>query len=194
LLRLAPVRRRWLGFWQTVVGLLVLPILLLASPVARADAVELSNLSVARAEDGVFLSFTTHFDLPHGVEDALLKGVPLHFVAQADLYRSRWYWRDVRVARAVRSWRLTYQPLTRKYRVGVAGLDQSFDTLAEALAVLRASTRWKIAEPSQVENDNRHYVEFSYRLDTTQLPRPMQIGFGAQPEWTLAAERSVRLD
>ena len=62
------------------------------------------------------------------------------------------------------------------------------------LSVLRASSRWKIAEAAQVEDDSRHYIEFSYRLDTTQLPRPMQIGFGAQPEWTLAVERNIRVD
>ena len=73
-------------------------------------------------------------------------------------------------------------------------LSQSFDNLADALAVLRGSSRWKIAELSQVEDDARYYVEFSYRLDTTQLPRPMQISFGAQPEWSLAAERSIRVD
>jgi hypothetical protein len=181
--------------WHTVVGMLVLPLLLCcAAGPARADLVELSTLSVARSEEGVVLSFAAQFDLPHAVEDALIKGVPLHFVAEADVYRSRWYWRDVRVSRAIRSWRLTYQPLTRKFRVGVAGLDQTFDTLPEALAVLRASTRWKVADLGQVEDDGRHYVEFSYRLDTTQLPRPMQIGFGAQPEWNLSIERTVRLD
>lgn len=195
MLRLASVRRRWKGLRQAVAGLLLLSCLLLVGLPhdARAD-VELSNLTVMRAEDGVLLSFSTQLDLPHPVEDALLKGVPLHFVAQADVYRSRWYWRDLRVSRAIRSWRLTYQPLTRKYRVGVAGLDQSFDSLPDALAALRASTRWKVAELAQVEDDGKHYVEFSYRLDTTQLPRPMQIGFGAQPEWTLSIERSIRLD
>ncbi|HEV8314165.1 MAG TPA: DUF4390 domain-containing protein [Burkholderiaceae bacterium] len=194
MLRLASVHRRRQGPWQTVAGLLALCWLLLAGVPARADVVELSNLAVARAEEGVLLSFNTRFELSHTVEEALHKGVPLHFVAEATLYRSRWYWRDQRVARATRSWRLTYQPLTRSYRVGIGGLSQSFDNLAEAMSVLRASSRWKIAEAAQVEDDSRHYVEFSYRLDTTQLPRPMQIGFGAQPEWTLAVERNIRVD
>ena len=168
-------------------------LLLLGGP-ARAEAIELSNLSVVRSDEGVLLSFTARFELSHAVEEALHKGVPLHFVAEATLYRTRWYWRDARIAHAVRSWRLTYQPLTRTYRVGIGGLSQSFDNLGDALAVLRASSRWKIADAAQVEDEAHHYVEFNYRLDTTQLPRPMQIGFGAQPEWTLAVERSMRVD
>ena len=194
MLRPAFVPRRWARLRQILAGLLLPLLLACLAPPSRADGVELGTLQVFRTEDGLMLSFATSLELPHAVEDALHKGVPLHFVAQADVYRARWYWRDVRVSRAIRAWRLTYQPLTRKYRVGVAGLDQTFDSLAEALTVLRASTRWKVAELSQVEDDARHYVEFSYRLDTTQLPRPMQIGFGAQPEWTLSVERTVRLD
>jgi len=198
--RLASVHRRRQGPWQTLTrfrGLLALLFALLAlaaAPAARADSIELSSLSVIRAEDGVLLSFATHFELPPSVQDALQKGVPLHFVAQAELYRARWYWRDARIARVTRSWRLTYQPLTRSYRVGLGGLSQSFDNLDDALDVLRASSRWKLADLAQVSDEARHYVEFSYRLDTTQLPRPMQIGFGAQPDWTLAVERVVRLD
>ena len=41
----------------------------------------------------------------------LLRGVPLYFVWQADVYRKRWYWTDKRVASAVRTLRLAYQPL-----------------------------------------------------------------------------------
>ena len=179
--------------WLLAVALLAWGALFAARP-AWADPVELKSLSVKRGEDGVLLSFTAQFELPHPVEEALLKGVPLHFVAEASLYRARWYWRDVHVGSATRTWRLAYQPLTRKYRVSLGGLSQGFDDLSEALAVVRTGTDWKIAELSQLEGDGRHYVEFSYHLDTTQLPRPMQIGFSTQPEWTLAVERSVRLD
>ena len=55
-------------------------------------------------------------------------------------------------------------------------------------------TSAKIAEPGQVEPGSSHYVEFAYRLDTTLLPRPMQIGIGGQPEWTLVIEKSLALE
>ena len=82
--------------------------------------------------------------------------------------------------------------MTRKYRVTFGGLNQSYDTLADALASVRRVADWKIVEEGQIEEDERHYVEFSYRLDTTLLPRPMQIGIGGQPEWTLVLERDQR--
>lgn len=161
---------------------------------APAEDAELRHFEVQRGEDGLLLSFAIGYELPRSVEDALLKGVPLHFVARAELWRSRWYWRDRRVALAERIWRLAFQPLTRKYRVSFGGLNQGFDSLEEALAATRRVQQWKIAEAGQVEADTPHYLEFSYRLDTSLLPRPMQIGVGGQPEWSLRVERQQRLE
>jgi hypothetical protein len=159
---------------------------------ARAEGPEFTEFKVSRTDEGVLLDFALRFDLPRNVEDALQKGVPLYFVAEAEVFRSRWYWRDRQVARATRVWRLAFQPLTRKYRVTFGGLNQSYDTLGDALASVRRVADWKIVENGQIEEGERHYVEFSYRLDTTLLPRPMQIGIGGQPEWTLIVERDQR--
>ena len=161
---------------------------------ARADVPELTSFELARQEDGLQLSFAVRFELSRGLEDALLKGVPLHFVAEAEVLRDRWYWFDRRVVKTSRTWRLTYQPLTRKYRVTQGGLNQSFDTLTDALYSVRRATAWKIAEPAQYEEGSRHYVEFIYRLDTNLLPRPLQIGIGGQPDWTLMVEKFQRFN
>ena len=53
---------------------------------------------------------------------------------------------------------------------------------------------WKLADLSQIDADSRHYVEFSFRLDTTQLPSPMHIGLTTQADWELSIERTVRVD
>jgi hypothetical protein len=54
--------------------------------------------------------------------------------------------------------------------------------------------RWRIADGSRIEADERYYIEFSWSLDTTQLPRPMQIGIGGQAEWALGVERTLALE
>lgn len=166
-------------------------LLLLPAGYARADGVELTQLSTERSEDGLALNFNTHFELPRAVEDALLKGVPIYFVAEATLLRARWYWRDARVSRVSRSWRLAWQPLTRQYRVSTGGLHQSYASLPEALASLRGIAGWRVAEARELEDDAKHYLEFSYRLDTSQLPRPMQIGLGSPQGWALGVERTL---
>ena len=167
--------------------------LLPAAPV-RAEGVELTQLATERLDDGLALSFSTRFELPRPVEDALLKGVPIYFVAEASVLRSRWYWRDARLAKATRSWRLTWQPLTRQYRVSTGGLHQSYPSLAEALATLRGISGWRLLDAKELEEDGKHYLEFSYRLDTSQLPRPMQIGLGSPQGWSLGVERTLTLN
>lgn len=167
--------------------------LLLAAPrQARADTVDLPLLEAVQAEDGVLLSFTVRYELSKSLEQALLKGVPLYFVAEAHVYQRRWYWRDKQVGSANRTWRLAYQPLTRRYRIGFSGLSQSYDRLDDAVQAMQQMARWKIADEPRAGDDG-YYVEFSYRMDMSQLPRPLQIGFGGEADWSLSVERKINV-
>ena len=176
-------------------GLALMSLLwILGTGVVRAQGVELALLELHRQDGELTLDFDARVTLPKSVEDAMQRGVPVYFVADVSLYRARWYWRDERVARVQRSWRVAYQPLTSTWRVGFGGFNQSFQTLVEALTVASRSTRWKVAELSQLDGDSKHYLEFSYRLDNSQLPSPMQLGLGSQSEWVLGVDRILRLE
>lgn len=184
------------GALRMALRLLVLAWALWMAGSAWGQGVELQDLTVQREEASIRVDYQLRITLPRTVEDAALRGVPLYFTAQASLWRPRWYWRDERIARATREWRLSFQPLTSNWRVSQGGLGQSFATLEEALGTMTRSAGWRIAEGRDVEPDGRQYVEFNWRLDTAQLPRPMQIGLGGvggASEWTLGVERSVRL-
>ena len=191
-----PRRRPWTRR-AALLGLAALapPGLLLPAGPARANGgAELSLAQVQRADGEVRLDFAVRLALPAAVEDALRRGVPVYFAAEARLLRQRWYWRDERVARATRQWRVAFQPLTGTWRVGQGGLQQTVPSLAEALSLVTRATGWRIADAAQVDPDSRHYVEFAWRLDTTQLPGPMQSGLGGQAEWNLGVDRTLRLE
>ena len=180
---------RVLPVWGTATALLG------GARVARASAAEMTVFELSRDEDGVYLGYAVEFELGRSVDDALVKSVPLFFVAESEIFRDRWYWRDRRVAHAVRTWRIVYQPLTSTYRVTtIGGLSQTYATRAEAIASISRASRWKVAEPGQLEEGGRHYVEFQFRLDTSQLPRPMQIGIGGEPDWQLSVKRTLRIN
>jgi hypothetical protein len=164
-----------------------------ASAPAAAQGVELATLKAARSEGALDLEFAVRITLPRPVEEALSRGVPVYFVAEATLYRNRWYWRDDRIARVSRSWRVAFQPLTGSWRVALGGLNQSHATLAEALLAVSSSSGWKLADLSQVDGKG-HYVEFEYRLDTSQLPGFVQFGLGGQDGWNVRVERTLRVD
>ena len=177
----------------------------LAQGESAAPATEITQLRVERADDGIHLSALVRFELAPVVQDALLKGIPLFFVVEADIYRERWYWTDPRVASAARTIRLAYQPLTRRWRVNIASglitssaglraaLNQNYDTLDEALSTIQRVARWKIADTADLDPGAAHTLDFSFRLDLSQLPRPFQIGMAGQREWSISAQFKDRL-
>src|SRR3990167_7050193 len=112
--------------------------------------------------------------------------------AQAAVYRNRWYGRDERRGRAIRTWRLAYQPLTASWRLSLGGLSQGYDSLSEALAPLTRVSGWHLLALDKIEPGERYYVEFSFKLDNSQLPQPMQIDLGG--DWKLSVERSLRVE
>ncbi len=164
---------------------------------APAPPVEVVALAATRSADAVLLDYQLRVALPPPVEEAARRGVPLYFVATATLWKPRWYWRDDRLARVRREWRLTYQPLTSSWRVSQGGLGQSHATLDEAMAMFTRSSGWRIADAALADADGRHYVEFDWVLDTSQLPRPLQIGvtgIGGGSGWALGVERTMKLE
>ena len=127
------------------------------------------------------------------MDDALHKGVPLHFVWQAEVLRPRWYWADQKVVSLSRVVRLAYQPLTRRWRLsgssglpGDAGvvnaLHQNVDTLQEALAIVTRVSGWKVADGSVLAPDTAYRVQLRFRLDGGLLPRTFQIGVPGRDE------------
>jgi hypothetical protein len=147
---------------------------------------ELQQLQVQRTDDALTLSYQVRVDLPKDVEDALMRGVSIVFVARANLFRSRWYWADKPRVELERRWRLSYQPLTRHWRVSFDGLSQNYHSLREALGVMQRASQWRIMEPAPAPDDREHYLEFSFELDREELPRPLQIGLSGQNDWNLA--------
>ena len=190
-----PVRRH---IQQGLRALLLLWLLLqLPATPAQAQGVELATLQASKSDGALNLDFIARVTLPKAVEDAMLRGVPIYFVAEAQLYRNRWYWRDERVARVSRSWRVAFQPLTTSWRVSLAGFNQTFPSMAEALAAVSRSGGWKLADLSQLDFDKSFYLEFSYRLDTSQLPGPMQFGLGGlggTGDWAVGVSRTLRVE
>lgn len=196
-----PARMLERSAWSWLLALLVL---CAGASVAWAQVTpaEVTQLQTERSEEGVLLSASVHFDLPQVVDDALTKGIPMFFVAEAAIYRDRWYWYDKRVSFATRHFRLSYQPLTRRWRlqvsaspIGTSGLvlGQMFDSREEALAAVQRISRWRIADAADVDPEATHYIDFRFRLDVSQLPRPFQIGAVGQNDWVILAVRNQKL-
>ncbi|MES2783988.1 MAG: DUF4390 domain-containing protein [Pseudomonadota bacterium] len=186
-----------------VVGwLLAFALLIPAGAQAQPSSAEISQLRLERTDEGILLSAAVKFELPTVIDDALAKGIPMFFVAEAIVFRDRWYWYDKQVASVARHMRLSYQPLTRRWRLVVSptaignsggGLGQTFDTREDAMAAIQRISQWKVADPGELDTDVRYNVDFRFRLDISQLPRPFQIGAVGQADWNLNVTRNQRL-
>ena len=155
---------------------------------ARAEGIEVKKAVLVAAEDGYFLEAGFDIALTPTLEDALNKGVPLYFLLEFELIRPRWYWLNEKLANARQQYRLSYNALTRQYRIGVGTLYQNFSSLPEALEVLSRVRLREIAEPGALGKGSSYTAALRLRLDTSQLPRPFQIGVVGSRDWSLSSD------
>lgn len=182
----APPVKRLLGAVALAIGALFW----LAAPAAADEVIDVQSAELRQAEsgDGIDLHAVFDFDLPWALEDAINRGIALYFVVDFELYRSRWYWLDERRASGTLTYRLSYSPLSRQYRLARGTLALPFETLGGALASLRRIGNWTVIERGTLSPDESYYARVRMRLDTTQLPRPFQMGALTNRDWTLASE------
>jgi hypothetical protein len=161
---------------------------LAAPPAAFADGIEVKRAAFRITEDGGVLEADFEITLNHTLEGALSKGVPLYFVLDFELIRPRWYWVNERVAASQQQYRLSYNALTRQYRIGVGNLYQNFTTLAEALGFMSRVQRREDIEPGILRKDASYPAAVRLRLDTAQLPKPFQLNTLGSRDWTLTSD------
>ena len=196
-----PVRS---GFVRLLLQALLSSLLLCCGLSYADNALLVDDFQLERSDEGIYLSTRLGFDLPPSLEDALSRGLPLGFVIQADVMRERWYWADKLVVRTERYLRLSYQPLSKRWRVyasaqpiqatglGVS-LGQSYDSLAEALQNIQRIARWRIADTTAIDPATKQRLEFRFRLDLSQLPQPLQFGALGGGGWGLEYIHSLKL-
>lgn len=178
--------------------------LFLSNAWGQSAVLELAQLRAMRQDNALVLDAQLKLELGPVVEDALVKGLAVHFVAEAELMRDRWYWFDRKMGLVTRYYRLAFQPLTRRWRLNVSSdpisgaslagsISQNFESLQEALGVIRRQSQWKVADTNELQTDARQYVLYRFRLDVSQLPRPFQIAAGNQADWNLQVASQLRL-
>lgn len=168
-------------------------------------AQEKTGLELQREGDALLLTSSLHWMLPDLVQDALLKGIPVHFIAQADMVRERWYWSNQELLSAERFMRLSYQPLTRRWRLytgnqpfegqglGVA-LSSTFETLQEAVQAMQRIVRWRIGTMDSLPSSGLALLQLRFRIDLSHFPRPLQIGALGRSDWNLLVTRREWVD
>ncbi|MBL8504371.1 MAG: DUF4390 domain-containing protein [Rhodocyclaceae bacterium] len=167
---------------------LALGLLLLASALAGAAEIEVRRAELSAGEESWLLDAEFGIDLGQRLEEVVARGVALYFVAEFELTKGRWYWVDEHVAGRKQTWRLSYNALTRQYRLSSGALHQSFASLDEALRVLGRLREWPVAEKALLKAGEPYNAALRLKLDLTQLPKPFQVTAIGNKDWNITAE------
>lgn len=159
-----------------------------ASSAVYADDIQIKEANIQLAESGYRLATSFELELNHELEDALLRGIPLYFTLEAEITRPRRYWFDEKTASISQTYKISYNVLTRQYRVSVNGsLSRSFNTLEDALAAIRNPARILIAEHDALKPGETYQASVRMGLDVTQLPKPFQVNALNSSEWRISS-------
>ncbi len=161
----------------------------LAAPApASADTIPVKAAELRIEEGEVLLNAEFEFSLNPTLEDALEKGIPLYFALDFELTRGRWYWLDEKVAQTALVYRVSYNALTRQYRVASGLLTQTFNSLEEVERFIGRITSRRVAAADALTKGAKYDAAVRLRLDVNQLPKPFQVNALASREWTLASD------
>lgn len=179
--------------------LALLSSLCLSASVANAEGITVTKAETRLTEDGYEIQADFKITLPPSVADALIHGVALNFVSELAITRSRWYWLDSAVVQNEQVTKLSYNALTRQYRISRGTLFQSFSSLDSALRVLGHQSSPTVPEAALhsgsgyvarlLRSETRYTAFAQMRLDTSQLPKPLQVNALTNNEWNLDSEK-----
>jgi hypothetical protein len=157
-----------------------------------ADGIEITRAAIEAGEDGYRLDTSYAFELNHGLKDAIQHGVQLHFTTELELTRPRWWWRDEKAVSVKRTIRISYDVLTRQYHVWSPGsFQQSFQTLDEAMFMIRRPTRWLIAPRGALKPGEVYNVSLRMYMDREYLQKPLQVNAFNDSDWRLTSNRKT---
>lgn len=166
---------------------------------AYAEGISVVKAEARAVDEGYELVADFKIVLPPSVSEALKRGVVLNFITELAITRSRWYWLDTDVMSHEQSTKLSYNALTRQYRISRGTLFQGFSSLENALRVLGHQSAPPVPAGALSGSDGyvaqliqgqiRHTAFAQMRLDVSQLPKPLQVSALTNPDWNLDSER-----
>jgi len=171
---------RWLA------GLLLGCWLGVAGSALASDKSAVKQAAIQAAPQGYVLDADVSIVLNPTLEDALTKGINLHFLLELELTRPRDWWFDEDIAEAERKMRIYYHLLLRRYVVESGYTTRTASTLSEALALLGRVDNWQVLERGALKTGRRYDARLRLRLDTAKLPKPLSIGAVTSDKWELA--------
>jgi hypothetical protein len=153
-----------------------------------AEGISVKSASVEPSDEGWQLQAEFDIQFSPRLEEAVNRGVPLYFVLEFELSRPRWWWFDEKPVQFSQTYKISYTPLLRQYRLSVGNVYQNFTRFEEVTRVMERLRSVTIADRNTFKKDVTYQAGIRMRLDTAQLPKPFQLNAIASRDWTLASD------
>ncbi len=182
-----PFSKRRSRSWYSA---LLAVLLLVGTSLARADSIFVQSVDLSPRDGEYYLNASLSIGLTPTAQEALDRGVALHFIVEFALIYPRWYtlylW-NKRLVELQQTYRLSFNALTRQYTLSYGVLQQTFYTLENALSVLGSLSDQPVFEESLIEEDRVYEAQLRMRLDTSKLPKPFQIDALGSDNWDVSS-------
>lgn len=184
-----PILKLDLGqFLKTVLFLLVFFVWSVAA-LAASSNMHIKNADLRPEGETYYLDADLDINFDEVVEEAINKGVVLHFVVEFQVASPRKYWFDDEIVTKTQNITLSFHALTRQYLLMRDGRQQSYDTLLEANLELAELRDWKVLEKSLIEKDETYRAVLLMRLDQSKLPKAIQVDAIGSEAWALTSQK-----
>ena len=172
---------------------LIVPLLLAVSLNAAGEGISATRTEAKLTHAGQ-LSVSSRFrtDLPDQLKEALKQGVPLHFnlswqLSAPSVASYKFKFDQLLNNDSTIQYKLSFHPLTNRYRVTVGTFSTEYDTLETALRAVGAVANWKVLSKGALSDvaakDTK--AEIRLLLTTAKLPKPFQINALTSKNWHL---------
>ncbi len=151
----------------------------------------MKRASLAAAKQGYTMNSDFELKLNHTLEEALERGVVLFFVIESRIWRPRWWWFSETIANAEETRKLSYNSLTRQYRISSGEGYQNFTALDDAEAALAQLRDQILFAPNALSKESAYRASVRMWLDVTQLPKPFQLKAVTAADWKLDSNEWV---
>jgi len=177
------------GAWRWAARALIALGLVLSPALAQAaDGITVASANLEQGDEGWLLSSEFEINFSPRLEEAVNRGVPLYFVVDFEVARPRWYWFDEKPIQVSLTYKVSYTPLLRQYRLSVGNVSQNFTTFEEVTRVLSRLRGLQVAGRNAFTKGVTYQAGIRMRLDTAQLPKPFQLDAFASRDWALASD------
>ena len=172
---------------------LIVPLLLAVSLNAAGEGISATRAEAKLTHAGQ-LSVSSRFrtDLPDQLKEALKQGVPLHFnlswqLSAPSVASYKFKFDQLLNNDSTIQYKLSFHPLTNRYRVTVGTFSTEYETLETALRAVGAVANWKVLSKGTLSDvaakDTK--AEIRLLLTTAKLPKPFQINALTSKNWHL---------